>query len=142
MIDPISVAVAFSAVKKAVSISKDLREVGGELKTLFGFLDGVEEAKKSKNSNDPLNTYINQVTAKRYENELRVVIQSTQGQSGWIQFQKIRESYRKEQKKSQYAKLQKKEDITNILTIIFGVLILAFLATVITYFALKYSNKV
>tara|TARA_R100001086_G_C11803647_1_gene249547 strand:+ start:227 stop:655 length:429 start_codon:yes stop_codon:yes gene_type:complete len=142
MIDPVSVAVAFTAVKKAVSISKDLREVGSELKTLFGFLDGVKEAKNSKNSNDPLNTYINQVTAKRYENELRQVIQSTQGQSGWIQFQKIRESYKKEQKKSQYAKLQKQEDLKNILTIIFGVLLMIFLVVVIGYFALKYSNKI
>ena len=57
--EPISAALlAFGAIKKGISLGKDLSAMSKDVNNLFSFIDGTKEAQKTGNKNDPLSDYI------------------------------------------------------------------------------------
>ena len=76
--DPLSGALlAFGAIKKGISIGKDLSSMSKDINNLFEFIDGTKAA--NKNKSDPLNDFILKKRAEDFERDLRDVIISARG---------------------------------------------------------------
>ena len=69
--EPISAALlAFGAIKKGISMGKELHTMGKDINNLFSFIDGAKEAQKSGKKGDPLSDYIAYEKALDYEKQL------------------------------------------------------------------------
>ena len=89
--DPISTAVlAFGAIKKGISMGKELHSMSKDINNLFSFIDGAKEAKKTGNKSDPLSDYIAYEKAMDFEKQLRDIIIDTRGMKGWAKFESMR----------------------------------------------------
>ena len=91
MVDPVSgMLIAFTAVKKGISMGKELHSMSKDLNNLFSFIDGAKEAKQKNDKSDPLSSYIAYEKAMDYEKQLKDIIISTRGMRGWNKFEQFR----------------------------------------------------
>ena len=102
--DPLSIAlVSFTALKKGISLGKDISSMGKDLNKVFNFIDGTKAAQKSGNKNDPLSDYIAYEKALDMEKQLEQVIWETRGSKGVATFKRMRAQATERDRQSQYA---------------------------------------
>ena len=136
MVDPVSgMLIAFTAVKKGISMGKELHSMSKDLNNLFSFIDGAKEAKQKNDKSDPLSSYIAYEKAMDYEKQLKDIIISTRGIKGWNKFEQFRREAKKNERETRYAAIRKRNEILNILSIIFAVCIVIAGAIGLFYFA-------
>ena len=122
--DPLSLALlSFSALKKGISLGKDISSMGKDLNKVFQFIDGTKAAQKSGNKNDPLSDYIAYEKAQDMERELLEVIWQTRGSKGVAMFKKMRTQATERDRQSKYADIARKNKILNFLSILLGMAI-------------------
>jgi len=122
--DPLSIAlVSFTALKKGISLGKDISSMGKDLNKVFNFIDGTKAAQKSGNKNDPLSDYIAYEKALDMEKQLEQVIWETRGSKGVATFKRMRAQATERDRQSQYAALARKNRLLNIFSILLGIFI-------------------
>jgi len=123
-LDPLSLAlISFTALKKGISLGKDISSMGKDLNKVFQFIDGTKAAQKSGNKNDPLSDYIAYEKAQDMERELLEVIWQTRGSKGVAMFKKMRTQATERDRQSKYADIARKNKILNFLSILLGMAI-------------------
>jgi hypothetical protein len=122
--DPLSIAlVSFTALKKGISLGKDISSMGKDLNKVFDFIDGTKAAQKSGNKNDPLSDYIAYEKALDMEKQLEQVIWETRGSKGVATFKRMRAQATERDRQSKYAEVARKNKILNALSILLGMAI-------------------
>jgi hypothetical protein len=120
--EPISAALlAFGAIKKGISLGKDLSAMSKDVNNLFSFIDGTKEAQKTGNKNDPLSDYIAYEKALDMEKQLEQIIWETRGSKGVSKFKQMRAQAATKDRESKYAAVARKNKILNILSILAGI---------------------
>ena len=136
MVDPVSgMLIAFTAVKKGISMGKELHSMSKDLNNLYSFIYVAKEAKQKNDKSDPLSSYIAYEKAMDYEKQLKDIIISTRGMRGWNKFEQFRREAKKNERETRYAAIRKRNEIMNILSIIFAVCIVIAGAIGLFYFA-------
>ena len=119
--DPLSLAlISFSALKKGISLGKDISSMGKDLNKVFQFIDGTKAAQKSGNKNDPLSDYIAYEKALDMEKQLMEVIWQTRGSKGVATFKRMRAQATERDRQSKYSAVARKNRILNVLSILLG----------------------
>jgi len=122
--EPISAALlAFGAIKKGISLGKDLSAMSKDVNNLFSFIDGTKEAQKTGNKNDPLSDYIAYEKALDMEKQLEQIIWETRGSKGVSKFKQMRAQAATKDRESKYAAVARKNKILNIFSILLGITI-------------------
>jgi hypothetical protein len=116
---------AFAAVKKGISVGKDLMAMSKDVNNLFAFIDGAKAPQKTVNKNDPLSDYIAYEKALDMEKQLEQIIFDTRGSKGVATFKRMRAQAAEGERKSKYAQIARRNKIMNILSIILGVIVFA-----------------
>jgi hypothetical protein len=138
--DPLSIAlVSFTALKKGISLGKDLSSMGKDLNKVFNFIDGTKAAQKSGNKNDPLSDYIAYEKALDMEKQLEQVIWETRGSKGVATFKRMRAQATERDRQSQYAALARKNRLLNIFSILLGISITVGGGAVLIWAALEFK---
>jgi len=120
--EPISAALlAFGAIKKGISLGKDLSAMSKDVNNLFSFIDGTKEAQKTGNKNDPLSDYIAYEKALDMEKQLEQIIWETRGSKGVSKFKQMRAHAATRDRESKYAAVARKNKILNIFSILLGI---------------------
>jgi hypothetical protein len=123
-LDPLSLAlISFSALKKGISLGKDISSMGKDLNKVFQFIDGTKAAQKSGNKNDPLSDYIAYEKALDMEKQLMDVIWQTRGSKGVATFKRMRAQATERDRQSKYSAVARKNRILNVLSILLGLTI-------------------
>lgn len=136
--DPLSGALlAFGAIKKGISIGKDLSSMSKDINNLFEFIDGTKTADKSKS--DPLNDFILKKKAEDFERDLRDVIISARGMKAWDEFVSMRKKSAEAHRASRYAAMARRNKIVQVISIIAGVIIFTVAIAGMIYFASLYA---
>ena len=99
--------------------------MGKDLNKVFDFIDGTKAAQKSGNKNDPLSDYIAYEKALDMEKQLEQVIWETRGSKGVATFKRMRAQATERDRQSKYASIKRRNQIVNVLSIIFGVIVFA-----------------
>ena len=122
--DPLSLAlISFTALKKGISLGKDISSMGKDLNKVFQFIDGTKAAQKSGNKNDPLSDYIAYEKALDMEKQLMDVIWQTRGSKGVATFKRMRAQATERDRQSKYSAVARKNRILNVLSILLGLTI-------------------
>lgn len=138
--DPISGALlAFGAIKKGISMGKELHSMSKDINSLFSFIDGAKEAKKSGNKGDPLSDYIAYEKALDFEKQLRDIIIDTRGMKGWAKFEQFRKQAKQKEVEGKYLATKRKNQIINGIGIAISVSITAGGAYLMYIFAMQYK---
>ena len=138
--EPISAALlAFAAIKKGISLGKDLQAMSKDVSNLFAFIDGTKEAQKTGNKNDPLSDYIAYEKALDMEKQLEQIIFDTRGSKGVATFKRMREQSASRDRESRYAEIAKKNKILNILSILAGISITVGGGSALIWAAIEYK---
>ena len=138
--DPLSIAlVSFTALKKGISLGKDISSMGKDLNKVFDFIDGTKAAQKSGNKNDPLSDYIAYEKAKDMEKELERIIFDTRGSKGVATFKRMRTQATERDRQSKYAAVARKNKILNVISILLGVSITIGGGAVMIWAALEFK---
>jgi len=133
---------ALAAVKKGISVGKDLSALSKDLGKIWDAIDTVnvkhKTASKGKGgaSSRALETYMATVQARDLEDQLRRVIMETRGNSGWKELQKIREEVLKEDREGRAEALKRKHDRQYYLSIVLGIMFLIGAVVGLVYFAI------
>ena len=139
---------ALAAVKKGISVGKDLSALSKDLGKIWDAIDNVnvkhKTASKGKGgaSSRALDTYIATVQARDLEDQLKRVIMETRGHSGWKELQKIREQVQKEDREGRAEALRRKNDRQYYLSLLVGVLLIIGAVAGLIYFALYLQETV
>lgn len=137
--DPLSGALlAFGAIKKGISIGKDLSSMSKDINNLFEFIDGTKTA--DKNKSDPLNDFILKKKAEDFERDLRDVIISARGMKAWDEFVSMRKKSAEAHRASKYAAMARRNKIMKGISIVAGIAIFVGGAGGMVYFASLYAN--
>tara|TARA_R110000772_G_scaffold74511_1_gene162238 strand:- start:3860 stop:4282 length:423 start_codon:yes stop_codon:yes gene_type:complete len=138
--EPISAALlAFAAIKKGISLGKDLSAMSKDVSNLFAFIDGTKEAQKTGNKNDPLSDYIAYEKALDMEKQLEQIIFDTRGSKGVATFKRMREQSASRDRESRYAEIARKNKILNILSILAGISITVGGGSALIWAAIEYK---
>jgi len=140
--DPLSLAlISFTALKKGISIGKDLSSMSKDINNLFSFIDGAKEAHKnpSANKSDPLSSYIAYEKAMDYEKQLRDVIIDARGMKGWAKFEEFRRLAKKAEREGKYKAVRKANQLKQIAGVVIAILITGAGAVGMFYFAMRYK---
>ena len=138
--EPISAALlAFAAIKKGISLGKDLSAMSKDVSNLFAFIDGTKEAQKTGNKNDPLSDYIAYEKALDMEKQLEQIIFDTRGSKGVATFKRMREQSASRDRESKYAAVARKNKILNILSILAGISITVGGGSALIWAAIEYK---
>jgi hypothetical protein len=105
--DPITIAMAsFTAIKAGVSAGKEITSLAKDIGSLFEAIDQVKDNHDKKRSSifsnaneEALDTYVNRKKAEDLENNLREIIISARGYSGWQELVTLRKEVRLRNKK-------------------------------------------
>jgi len=131
---------AFAAIKKGISVGKDLMAMSKDVNALFTFIDGAKAAQKTGNKNDPLSDYIAYEKALDMEKQLEQIIFDTRGSKGVATFKRMRAQAAESQRKSKYAQIARRNKILNILSIILGILLFGGGVAGMVWFATTFSS--
>ena len=138
--DPISGALlAFGAIKKGISMGKELHSMSKDLNNLFSFIDGAKEAQKSGKKGDPLSDYIAYEKAMDYEKQLMQLIWETRGSKGVAKFNEFRKQAKKREVEGKYLATKRKNQILNAAGIFFAMLITGAGGYFMIWFAMQYK---
>ena len=138
--EPISAALlAFGAIKKGISMGKELHSMSKDLNNLFSFIDGAKEAQKSGKKGDPLSDYIAYEKAMDYEKQLTQLIWETRGSKGVAKFNEFRKQAKKREVEGKYLATKRKNQILNAAGIVFAILITGAGGYFMIWFAMQYK---
>ena len=138
--EPISAALlAFGAIKKGISMGKELHSMSKDLNNLFSFIDGAKEAQKSGKKGDPLSDYIAYERAMDYEKQLMQLIWETRGSKGVAKFEEFRRQSAKAQREGRYKAVRRANQIKQIAGVVIAILITGAGAVGMFYFAMRYK---
>ena len=138
--EPISAALlAFGAIKKGISMGKELHSMSKDLNNLFSFIDGAKEAQKSGKKGDPLSDYIAYEKAMDYEKQLMQLIWETRGSKGVAKFNEFRKQAKKREVEGKYLATKRKNQILNVAGIFFAMLITGAGGYFMIWFAMQYK---
>ena len=138
--EPISAALlAFGAIKKGISMGKELHSMSKDLNNLFSFIDGAKEAQKSGKKGDPLSDYIAYEKALDYEKQLMQLIWETRGSKGVAKFNEFRKQAKKREVEGKYLATKRKNQIINAAGIIFAITITGIGGYFMIWFAMQYK---
>jgi hypothetical protein len=138
--DPLSGALlAFGAIKKGISMGKELHSMSKDLNNLFSFIDGAKEAQKSGKKGDPLSDYIAYEKAMDYEKQLMQLIWETRGSKGVAKFNEFRKQAKKREVEGKYLATKRKNQILNAAGIFFAMLITGAGGYFMIWFAMQYK---
>ena len=138
--EPISAALlAFGAIKKGISMGKELHSMSKDLNNLFSFIDGAKEAQKSGKKGDPLSDYIAYEKAMDYEKQLMQLIWETRGSKGVAKFNEFRKQAKKREVEGKYLATKRKNQILNAAGIFFAMLITGAGGYFMIWFAMQYK---
>ena len=121
---------ALAAVKKGISVGKDLSALSKDLGKIWDAIDTVNVKHKTASqgkggaSSRALETYMATVQARDLEDQLRRVILETRGHSGWKELQKIREQVLKEDREGRAEALRRKNERQYYLSIVLGLVLI------------------
>ena len=99
--------------------------MGKDLNKVFDFIDGTKAAQKTGNKNDPLSDYIAYEKALDMEKQLEQVIWETRGSKGVATFKRMRAQATERDRQSKYASIKRRNQVINVLSIIFGIVVFA-----------------
>jgi len=139
---------ALAAVKKGISVGKDLSSLSKDLGKIWDAIDNVnvkhKVASKGKGgaSARALDTYIQTVQARDLEDQLRQVVMASRGNSGWKELQKIREQVLKEDREGRAEALRRKNDRQYYLSLLLGVILIIGAVMGLIYFAMYLQETV
>ena len=139
---------ALAAVKKGISVGKDLSALSKDLGKIWDAIDNVnvkhKTASKGKGgaSSRALDSYIATVQARDLEDQLRRLILETRGASGWKELQKIREQVLKEDNEGRAEALKRKNDRMYYLSLVFGLILIIGAVIGLIYFAMYLQETV
>ena len=139
---------ALAAVKKGISVGKDLSSLSKDLGKIWDAIDNVnvkhKTASKGKGgaSSRALDPYIATVQARDLEDQLKRVIMETRGNSGWKELQKIREQVQKEDREGRAEALRRKNDRQYYLSLLVGVILIIGAVVGLIYFAMYLQETV
>jgi hypothetical protein len=138
--EPISAALlAFGAIKKGISMGKELHSMSKDLNNLFSFIDGAKEAQKSGKKGDPLSDYIAYEKAMDYEKQLMDLIWETRGSKGVAKFNEFRKQAKQREKEGRYQATKRKNQLINAAGIIFAIIITGVGGYFMIWFAMQYK---
>jgi len=115
MADPLTILMgSYTALKTGVKLGKDASALWKDVNSLFDSVDEIRENhERKKNSifsrgdESDLDTYMALTKAKDIEEELRGIILSVRGYSGWQEFLKVRIEGKKKRQRERELKRQK-----------------------------------
>jgi len=151
MLDPVTIigvaTTAFKGLKAAVEAGRELEDCMSQLSQWAGAvadLDKADEiAKKNKNSlfkslipkggksiqQQAMDAYTAKLQVRKQRDELRQLIQYTQGEHGWHEFLRMETQIRKERQELVYKELERKEKLKELgiaaLVILLGIFTIA-----------------
>ena len=138
--DPISGALlAFGAIKKGISMGKELHSMSKDLNNLFSFIDGAKEAQKSGKKGDPLSDYIAYEKALDYEKQLMQLIWETRGSKGVAKFNEFRKQAKKREVEGKYLATKRKNQLINAAGIACAIIITGVGGYFMIWFAIQYQ---
>ena len=138
--EPISAALlAFGAIKKGISMGKELHTMGKDLNNLFSFIDGAKEAQKSGKKGDPLSDYIAYEKALDYEKQLMELIWQTRGSKGVAKFNEFRKRAKEREVEGKYQATKRRNQIVNIIGWLCSIAITGGGGYLMYLFAMKYK---
>jgi hypothetical protein len=138
--EPISAALlAFGAIKKGISMGKELHTMGKDINNLFSFIDGAKEAQKSGKKGDPLSDYIAYEKALDYEKQLMELIWQTRGSKGVAKFNEFRKRAKEREVEGKYQATKRKNQIINAIGWLCSIAITGGGGYLMYLFAMKYK---
>ena len=138
--EPISAALlAFGAIKKGISMGKELHTMGKDLNNLFSFIDGAKEAQKSGNKNDPLAELTSYYKALDMEKAIEEAVWQSRGSAGVKMLKQFREKAKERERQGRYLATKRKNQIINSLGIMFSMAITGGGGYLMYLFAMKYK---
>ena len=138
--EPISAALlAFGAIKKGISMGKELHTMGKDLNNLFSFIDGAKEAQKSGNKNDPLAELTAYYKALDMEKAIEEAVWQSRGSAGVKMLKQFREKAKEREKEGRYLATKRKNQIVNAVGWMFSIAITCGGGYLMYLFAMKYK---
>jgi len=138
--EPISAALlAFGAIKKGISMGKELHTMGKDLNNLFSFIDGAKEAQKSGNKNDPLAELTAYYKAIDMEKAIEEAVWQSRGSAGVKMLKQFREKAKEREKEGRYLATKRKNQIINALGWVVSICITGGGGYLMYLFAMKYK---
>lgn len=138
--EPISAALlAFGAIKKGISMGKELHTMGKDLNNLFSFIDGAKEAQKSGNKNDPLAELTAYYKALDMEKAIEEAVWQSRGSAGVKMLKQFREKAKEREKEGRYQATKRKNQIVNAVGWMFSIAITGGGGYLMYLFAMKYK---
>lgn len=136
MLDPVTIigvaTTAFKGLKAAVEAGRELEDCLGQLSQWAGAISDLDKAdeltKKKKSSlfkslipkggksveSEAMEIYSAKIQAQKQRDELRTLIQYTQGQHGWETFLRTESEIRKKRRETVHAELERREKLKEI----------------------------
>lgn len=163
MLDPVSIigvaTTAFKGLKAAVAAGRELEDCMSQLSQWAGAisdLDKSDELIKKKKSSvfrsllpsngksiqaQAMESYAARLTARKQREELRQLIQYTQGEHGWHEFLRMETAIRKERQQAMYAEIERIEKLKEIGIAISAVLLGIISLGVTVYLAILINER-
>lgn len=120
---------AFTAVKSAISMGKEINSLGKQLGSLFDQIDNAKKThakKKSGNSanEEALETFIAKKQAEDMEEQLRTIVIQTRGLNAWQELVRLRAQIRVERQQAEADAKRKKAQLIENIVVWLGVAII------------------
>ena len=150
MVDPITAlataTAAFNVIKKGFSMGRDIESMYGDMGRWMGAVSDIGQAEKmpknpprfkkiftgSSVDEEALNAFAARKKAKAMEDELRSFVNLTYGPTAWDELLRLQSKIRKERKEMIYKQQERKEQIIEwiviTIAVIFGTIIVGWVA--------------
>lgn len=130
MVDPVSAiamaTAAFNAVKKGISVGREIEDISGQLGKWFTAVADIKEAEnQTKNpglfkkiinkqsvEEEALNAIIAKKKVQEQESELRTLIMYRYGKDAYLDMMKMRKEIKQRRVEEVYAKIRKQKQLT------------------------------
>ena len=143
MVDPVTLAsgavAGFQLLKKGFGAGRDLHQMGSELNQVLDYISGVEQAKKQNKKSAPLNDYLAYDKAMTMKRDLEDLIHFYKGSRGLAKYKEFVAKAEKQNRDSKYRAMKRRNDIMQIISIIFGVFLFGAGAVGLIFFAQKFA---
>ena len=124
---------AFTAVKSGVEMGREIQDVMGQLSEWAGAVADIDKidslSKKKKGSlfkslipkdgksiqQQAMDAYTAKLAVQKQRDELRQLIQYTQGENGWHEFLRLEKQVREERRKTIHAEMERRQKVKDLL---------------------------
>ena len=124
---------AFTAVKRGVEMGREIQDVMGQLSEWAGAVADIDKidslSKKKKGSlfkslipkdgksiqQQAMDAYTAKLAVQKQRDELRQLIQYTQGENGWHEFLNLEKQVREERRKTIHAEMERRQKVKDLI---------------------------